>query len=162
MPDIIAWLREQYGFELPAEETDVILHFTLLYSLFEFRALAENGHPGTIIAAVEQWRDAGKLDVATFQASLAYFKARYFPNGQEGHRFQYLEVRPQQRALVASVLSGANEIPADQVKGVLLVVNRLRNNLMHGAKWDDGLQGQRDNFLHANLALMAALECSAT
>jgi hypothetical protein len=39
-----------------------------------------------------------------------------------------------------------------------MIVLRLRNNLFHGAKWAYGIADQRENFQHANAALMRLLE----
>ena len=41
---------------------------------------------------------------------------------------------------------------------VLIIVYRFRNNLFHGVKWSYELQGQLENFTHANAALMQAIE----
>jgi len=60
--------------------------------------------------------------------------------------------------MVMTVLRGDNNDPADCVTAVLIIVYRLRNNLIHGAKWDYGLRGQQSNFDQANKALMAAMQ----
>ena len=153
------WLRDHAGFALPAEEVQVILHFTLLWSLFE-KALGEDGRPRTIVAAVERWQAEGRLRAGGFQESFAYFKARYFPGGEESPRFAELGVGNAHRGRVADALCGANAEPREAVIAVLLVVNRLRNNLMHGPKWAYGLARQGENFRNANMALMAALDCN--
>ena len=160
MADVIPWLQNRVGFNLPAAEVQSILHFALLCSLFEAKALEEDGRPPKIIEAVEQWEADGRLQLEPFQTSLDYFKDRYFPAGQESPRFAALDVNDAHRARLATVLSGANANPREAVIAVLLVVNRLRNNLMHGLKWEYLLAGHGDNFYHANMALMAALDCN--
>ncbi len=160
MPEVIEWLRAQVGFNLPQPDVQAILDFALLYSLFEAKALNEDGSPVRIIEAVERWHAAQRLQLEPFQASYDYFKDRYFPGGQEGPRFAELNLSAVHRPRVALALSDPNATPMAAVTAVLLIVNRLRNNLMHGPKWAYGLVGQGDNFRNANLALMAALDCN--
>jgi hypothetical protein len=158
---VLQWLREKVYFDLPEQDVEAIRDFALLYSLFEAKALNEDGRPLRLVAAVDAWQAQGTLDPARFEIPIAYFKHRYFPDGQEGPRFPELHVADAYRARVAAALSGANADPKEAVIAALLVTNRLRNNLMHGPKWAYGLAGQHDNFHHANLTLMAALDTNA-
>ena len=48
--------------------------------------------------------------------------------------------------------------PKEVATVILIIVYRIRNNLFHGEKWSYGLQGQLNNFKHANEALMKAIE----
>src|SRR5690606_20315246 len=90
---------------------------------------------------------------------LAYFRQRYFANGQFTHHFTHLNLRrPDQRDLIRSVLDGSNDDPRDRLLTVLMIVWRFRNNLFHGEKWAYKLQGQPQNFTHANAVLMRVLE----
>ena len=41
---------------------------------------------------------------------------------------------------------------------VLMIVCRFRNNLFHRLNWSYELQGQLDNFMHAFVALIWAIE----
>lgn len=45
----------------------------------------------------------------------------------------------------------------DTTFALLMVVYRLRNNLVHGPKWQDTFRDQHDNFRHANAFLRKAL-----
>ena len=56
------------------------------------------------------------------------------------------------------VLSSATQDPDKVLKALLIIVFRLRNNFLHGEKWDYGFQGQLANFRHANDVLMFALD----
>ena len=56
------------------------------------------------------------------------------------------------------VLAGETSEPEEIAAAVLIIVYRFRNNLFHGVKWSYELQGQLENFTHANTALMQAIE----
>jgi len=86
-------------------------------------------------------------------------RTRYVASGEPTQHFHGLAMRNNDNpALVLSVLKGENTNTTDSVAALLIVVFRLRNNLFHGVKWAYGIQGQRENFTHANAALMSALE----
>lgn len=135
------------------------MHFALLWSLFEAKALNTRASAGAIISLAHEWQAQGRLDMSKFSNHLDHFKARYFTNGQPTHHFNGLHLRNGDNpALVRAVLSGANVDPADSIAALLIVAYRLRNNLFHGLKWADELRDQLTNFNHANSALMGALE----
>lgn len=161
MTNAIEWLSERVlGFrELSQQERDAIMHFALLWSLFEAKALNANASASTILSLVQKWQEQGRLNVAAFVPSLVYFRDRYYTNGIATANFNGLNLRKNDNpALVEAVLSGANADPADSVLSLLIVVYRLRNNLFHGLKWAYELRDQLGNFTHANMALMRALE----
>jgi hypothetical protein len=139
-----------------------ILHFTLLWSLFEARVLDANGTAGKIIATSMAWAERGLLKVNPFQDALTYFRNRYFADGQFTHHYPYLNLRPSdQPALVDRVLRGETNDITELVCVVLIIVHRYRNNLVHGEKWEYHMQGQLDNFTHANAVLMKAIDLHA-
>lgn len=157
----IDWLcAKAPGFrDLSEEERAAIMHFSLLWSFFEAEALHTNASANNILALTHEWASKGSLDITRFTPSLSYFQDRYFQNGTATEYFVGLNFRKNDnQALVGSVLKGENTNPADCVAALLIIVFRLRNNLFHGIKWAYGIHGQLSNFIHANTALMAALE----
>lgn len=135
------------------------MHFALLWSLFEAKALNTRANANAILALTHKWQAQGHLDSTRFLNPLEYFKARYIANGQPTQYFGGLHFRNgDNQALVQAVLDGRNVDPADSVAALLIVIYRLRNNLFHGLKWSDELRGQLENFNNANSALMNALE----
>lgn len=99
------------------------------------------------------------MRIEPFAESLAYFRDRYFQNGEPTEYFRGLNLRRNDnQALISAVLKGDNSNLADQIAALLIVVLRLRNNLFQGIKWAYGIRGQFANFIHANAALMAALD----
>lgn len=156
----IQWLEQNApGFDaLSEQERTAIAHFALLWSFFEARALSTRGSSHAILALTHEWSAQGRLVTEPFAESLLYFQQRYYANGVETHHLAGLSLRQNDcRELVHAVLKGENANPADCIAALLIVVYRLRNNLFHGAKWAYGIQGQLDNFTHANATLMNAL-----
>jgi hypothetical protein len=157
----IDWLcAKAIGFnDLTDDERAAIMHFSLLWSFFEAEALHTNASANNILALVHEWASNGRLNIAPFATSLAYFRDRYFNQGMFAESFQGLNLRRNDSPdLVREVLKGDNTNEADTVSALLIVVFRLRNNLFHGVKWAYGIRGQLDNFTNANTVLMAALD----
>jgi hypothetical protein len=156
----IEWLDQNaHGFVvLPEADRLAILHFALLWSLFEAKALHTNASADSILALVREWAAQERLKVEGFANSLDYFRQRYFQNGVATPQFGGLLLRKNDYPdMVREVLIGANNDPADAVAALLIVTYRLRNNLFHGTKWAYGIQGQLNNFEKASEALMSAL-----
>lgn len=157
----IDWLcAKAVGFnDLTDDERAAIMHFLLLWSLFESEALHANASASSILALVHKWASNGRLNIAPFAMNLAYFRNRYFNQGVFTEYFQGLNLRQNDSPdLVGAVLKGENTNDADTVSALLIIVFRLRNNLFHGIKWAYGIRNQLDNFTNANTALMAALD----
>ena len=157
--DPTEWLEHTVaGFrELPREDREAIFQFSLLWSLFEAKALQTRASAHSILALVHERAAQNRLAAQAFAPSLHYFRQRYFTSGTVTEHFAGLHLRANDNpGLVQQVLQGANNDPADTVAALLIVVYRLRNNLFHGVKWAYGLQGQRRNFENASAVLMSA------
>lgn len=157
----IKWLEQHVrGFsELPEPDRLAIFHFALLWSLYESKTHGTRASAHSILAQVHEWKAQGKLTMQKFAVELEYFQNRYFQNEVPTQYFAGLNLRNNDNpGVVRAVLAGMNNDPVDSVAALLIVVYRLRNNLFHGVKWTYSIQGQLDNFTHANAALMSALE----
>ena len=155
------WLRANvHGFDaLSREEWDAILHFSLLWSLFEARVLSSRGSANAIVKATKDWKAQGKLDDQFFADDLAYFRHRYLANGTFTDHFEHLLFRKNDCSeLVRAVLKNESTEMAEIVAALLIIIYRFRNNLFHGRKWEYGIQEQRDIFFRANAVLMKVLE----
>lgn len=158
--DPIKWLEAHApGFmELGEAERQAILHFALLWSFFEARAMHTSGSSERIRKLANSWESSGQIDLSDFAAPLAYFRQRYFNNDQPTEYFSSLYLRKSDYpGLVQAVLRGDSVTPAETLAALLIVVFRLRNNLFHGTKWAYGIQDQLANFEYANAVLMNAL-----
>ena len=147
---------------LSGKERRAIGEFVLLWSLFEAKVLSEHGSAKMIVGTSARWARNGQLTAETFDLELAYFRNRYVVDGQFSRHFDHLHFRAYDREhLVRRVLQGEDGHPKNVAAAVLIIVYRLRNNLFHGLKWSYKLVGQLDNFNHANMALVRAIELHA-
>lgn len=154
------WLNSKQGFGIlsPAERRS-IEEFSLLWSLFEAKALSNHGSAAEIVALVERLAVAGLVDLAELPGALAYWRARYWGSGSWTPHFGDLKFRGNdRRPLVETVMSGASDSDTDVLTALLLIVWRLRNNLFHGHKWAVHFYDQQDNFDWASQVLMAAID----
>ena len=154
------WLEQRipYFAQISADERMEILHFALLWSLFEAQVLDKNADVPRIAAACATWAGRGLLTADTFGAGLAYFRNRYTENGDLTYHFYHLNLTAAQQEQVRRVLLAATNDVTEIALGVLTIVYRFRNNLFHGEKWEYQLQDQYGNFSHANTVLMKAIE----
>jgi hypothetical protein len=152
------WLNATQGLAgLGRDEIDSMRDFTLLWGLFEGKAMATNGSQPAVVAAVDRMAIAEPLSVE-FTEALAFWRDRYWQGGQPTDACRALNfAQNRYRTLALAVLSGESEDPGEVVKVLLLIAMRLRNNLFHGVKWQYRLQGQLQNFTHANAVLMRAI-----
>jgi hypothetical protein len=82
------WLeRTQPGYhELSGGERSAVAGFSIIWSVFEARALAANGNATSIVRFVDQ--NAGRILTAEpFDDALVYFQRRYVSAGNVNHRF---------------------------------------------------------------------------
>lgn len=161
MLDPIEWLCQNApGFrELQDNERAAIMHFALLWSLFEAEALDTKASAKAIMELARQWTNSGRDWPLAFEQSLEYFRSRCEQaGGPEAYSVQ-LSLRPRDgQTLVLSVLSSANRDRAATVSALFIIIYRIRNNLFHGEKWASRLRDQLGNFTHSNHALMAAIK----
>ena len=155
------WLSKHApGFhELTDQERSAISDFTFLWSLFEARIMDGFARSDGILQKVDEWNAANILAIELYQAELAYFQDRYFSNGHFTYHYDHLHLRERDHCgIVRSVLDGSNNSDRDCLIAVLMIVWRFRNNLFHGAKWENELKDQLSNFTHANSVLKKTLE----
>ena len=157
----IEWLDGRVeGFsQLSDTEREAIMHFSLLWSFFEGKALGTHANAGSIVRLTHRWAESGNLRMDAFEDSLIYFQRRYFDNGKPTDYFRGLHFRSNDKeSLVRAVLNGEDMRDEDIVSGLLIIILRFRNNFFHGIKWAYGIRGQLSNFNNANVLLMAALD----
>ena len=157
------WLeRTQPGYqELSIGERSAVAGFSIVWSVFEARALAANANATAIVQFVDQ--NAHCFGSAEpFADALMYFRQRYVSDGGANHKFQSLHFRRNdRRELVETVLLGGGVAPTDIVKSLLIIAFRLRNNLFHGIKWAYEMRDQQRNFENATAVLTRVLDSHA-
>jgi hypothetical protein len=163
--EAIEWLEQQvFGFrDLSRADRTAINHFHLLWSFFESRVLDNNANAGAILEAMRQMAADGRLDLEPLAPALAYFRNRYVQDGEPTYHFEGLLLRGEglrgdKPDLVRAVLMDQTNDPAEIAAGVLIIVYRFKNNLVHGMKWAYAIQDQRPNFRHATRVLMAVMD----
>ena len=135
------------------------MEFSLLWSLFEAKALNTQGNAAAILAAALRWTESSLLTADMFEPALTYFRNRYYNGTDFTYHFDHLHLRQTKRPeLVRSVLKSKTTDIANVVSVLLIVVYHFRNNLLHGLKWAYEIRGQLESFSHANTVLMRAIE----
>jgi hypothetical protein len=155
------WLKQTVpGFDtLSVKERKAIKDFALLWSLFEGTILRTYADAASIIRETEALGTRKKLDLAPFKPAITHFRQRYHDGRDFTPAFGALNFRNNDcRPIAAAFVDQSAVDEAAILSGLLIIVLRLRNNLFHGVKWAYGIQGQFDNFRHANAALIAIME----
>ena len=85
----IDWLcAKAPGFEaLSQEERDAIMHFALLWSLFEAAVLNTHACSISIVETAKRWEGEGQLKAELFGDCLTYFRNRHFQNNEFTEHF---------------------------------------------------------------------------
>jgi hypothetical protein len=162
-PKVIRWL-ESYARDfkrLRPKERRAIADFSLLWMFFEADAFRGETDQGRIRDFADKVCRAGFASDPTFLDALVYYRARYWP-GAENHHFGCLDPHARlsavNRQILIDALSDPDAPPQTALRGLFLVVFRLRNNLFHGEKATYGFADQHDNLTKASAVLMHALE----
>jgi hypothetical protein len=161
----LEWLNQHvvaFG-ALSEEAKAALMEFSFLWSLFEYEVLAKQGNVPALRNAAHQWSTADLLNLDMFADDLAYFRARYYENGEFTYRFPHLHLEKSGNPkIVRDVLSGQTNQSEDVCVALLIIVFRYRNNFLHGEKWHYGLQEQEQNFARANRILQTAISLHRT
>lgn len=145
--------------ELGGEERREIMEFSLLWPFFEFRLLGTFATAEKIVQLCDRLDDEKKIESRPLGEAIAYWRARYYANGEFTDHFHSLAFRANDREdAVRVVLEGKENSGRALLLCSFLIVWRFRNNLFHGTKWAYTLKDQQENFEHANTVLMAAME----
>jgi len=156
------WLKANaHGYsDLTLPEVAAINEFCLLWSFFEEWVLENNASVGEIKAKVAEAATISILELQPFNGALEYFKARYFADGKATHYFDGLRFQGKNSARidVENVLCGTDAGNAEALAALLIIIYRLRNNLLHGEKWSYRVKDQLGNFTNANIVLMGAMD----
>ena len=157
----VDWITKHVrgGQHLPEETLALVADFTLIWALFE----GTEAHGEDVIVVDELQSIAERVShdfsVQRLDEFVAFWSDRYIADGSTNHRFDRLNLtHGPHRALVENVLLKDDTSLANRVQAVLLITYRLRNNLFHGVKDIQHLDGQRDNLRYASDLLKTVLE----
>jgi len=177
MEEVDQWLqahRHDCG-DISPELKDAIAEFVLVWSLFEFTVLRPADQrlliDGTKIATGTDRENYDLIEDASLRGLADFTGAEVFQEAYTYHREHYYDGVQFSDHLGHLVGEGAksntrirevfqNNTPPYRLKvaAVLHVAFCLRVNLIHGHKWETGLQNQEANFRHATQVLMLAVD----
>ena len=158
----LPWVNEYTQTAMPIDEATFgpILHFSLMWNLFERDACGREANPPNIEKSVQSAFADGKLNPDVFQEHLVYFQNRAQREDMTIDR--YLDAlkltNTKARTLVRGVLAGTLSDPNNVVHALLLIAHRIRNNLFHGEKEVAYLHSQVDLFHTVNSLLATFLK----
>lgn len=148
--------------DLSQEGKDAIMHFSMLWSLFEAQVLNTSASANSIEVKINAWHKGNLLNEDEFGKFKNYFIQRYIENGEPNYRFEHLHLRNGDKPdLVKAVLKGEENSIASVLTAMLIIVLRYRNNFFHGIKWAYEFNDQLDNFNTANNLLMRIIEINS-
>ncbi len=155
------WLIEnQPGYEaLGRDIKAAIAYFTVSWSIFEYRALRDGrGYErfDTFVAACV----SNQADIRAFDPIFDYFRDRYTPGGRKNDEYASLLLGGDKDISdrISAALLEEDVSAQGRIKGLLLIVYCLRNNLVHGRKWEWGLADQTENLTQAIELLMRTMD----
>ncbi|MFT4792179.1 MAG: hypothetical protein ACJAVR_001275 [Paracoccaceae bacterium] len=164
MDCIEEWLvSKPYGYgDLSCEEKHVAMQFMSVWGIWELKVcgLIESNGQSLGRVGIDSFTEGhlnAEIWLKSAGESVAYFKDRYKDAGKLSALGLHRDRKMQ--CLVQKIINTNTYSESECAKAVMYIAYRLRNNLFHGVKWSDGLQGQAGNFRHASHALMRSLDC---
>ena len=144
--------------QLLEEEKRALRDFPILWSYFEgWVTHPKTANPQHITPKVDALPAQELQNLIATNAAYEHYRNSFFPNGQEAELFQSVGLTGPVRMFVSQTLTDAQSEPRQRLKAVLYIINRLRNNFLHGGKALYNFEGQLENFEHANATLMEVL-----
>jgi hypothetical protein len=156
---VFDWLKSYFPYaSIDEKNMPSVLHFCLMWSLFESRVCDRHASPGKMKSFTKELNSTKSLKHEVFDPYLLYFQERYLCNGKTNDRFDKLRIREDYREHVESVLKKEETKSVTIILALLIIVYRLRNNLFHGEKPVITLHDQNINFNVANSLLAKILD----
>ena len=149
---------------MKSDELKHIFGFTILWMMFENKVqklyAIKRVHMAKMVYCIpNSWKNICDKDKVAFHEGLEHFQNRLFHrNGKQTKHFAPLDLKGKACRKVKKTLLSIDEPEFDDIAiSMLIIINRIRNNLFHGFKIQSGLSDQLDNFAHSNNILMAAI-----
>ena len=104
------------------------------------------------------WARDERIDCNTFRFALDYFRNRYVDEGTTNDSFNDLFQRGRRDEVSGVLCCEDQQLDKQRIAlAILLIVHRIRNNLLHGNKLRQ-LPDQFENFVYANRVLKLAIK----
>ena len=159
---VIAWLKNYFDKkELKDKNLEPILHFSLLWNLFEHTFPPEQKEPYNERLRYLAAEYHKYISEETLNVIYSYFKKRYIIGNEINVLFDKLLFKKKEYEECQKILLSDNPHKEDRLKCVLLIIYRFRNNLFHGNKNPKTLNLYSAQFKVINKFLMSYIEATA-
>ncbi|UWR10632.1 hypothetical protein [Sulfitobacter mediterraneus] len=132
-------------------------YFTVLWSIFDLRHLERSASRDKLVAFCNRLPE--ELDLDPFEEHWDYFRSRLANDNGPTEHFEPLHGND---GVVAAILHdpivAQHGTSKDRLTAMIFITYRLRCNLVHGNKYEDGLRDQYDNLMHGAKLTMLILE----
>lgn len=156
---VFDWLKSYFPYtDIVEEDMSSVLHFCLMWSLFESKVCEKHASVGKIKSFTKRLNKEKSLKQTDFDPYLLYFQKRYLTKGKTNDRFDKLRISSIYREHVESVLKKEETKNASIILALLIIIYRLRNTLFHGEKPIIALNDQNINFDVSNRFLAQVLD----
>lgn len=153
------WLKSNRSYvDLDEQQLTSIFYFPLIWNIFEKELCNKNAkigtHPDNISSDY-----AALIDSEVLSGVFSHFKKRYIRDGKATSLFKNFEFKtPSTIKGETFDILNSSDCATLQLKALLYIAFRLRNNLYHGEKEVNKLYEQNENFKQINLLLMALID----
>ncbi len=141
------------------EHRKFLFYFVVIWNLFEQKKM---NHNASIFRVNSFVNSIGNLNDINIDAIFIYFKNRYTKNNQTTELFNHLLWRPEENHIktktIRTLCDTSRLNKKNQIKAILSIIFRLRNNLFHGEKNIDSIYKQRRTFELVNSFMLDLLE----
>ena len=166
---VIDWLKSYFDKpSLTEKKLKPILHFSLLWNLFEFTYFSDSKRLNTNRLIDLSEISCPHLSEDKLNSIFNYFKYRYLSNKQLNNNFDSLQLDKNSRDGIPSnynfcqtILLSINPTKLDMTKASFLIIHRFRNNLFHGRKNPRSLNIYEQPFKKINIFLLHFIESTA-
>ena len=141
------------------EHRKFLFYFVVIWNLFEQKKMNRNASIFRVNSFVNS---IGNINNINIDEIFIYFKNRYTENNQTTELFNNLLWRPEENDIktktIKTLFDTARLNKKNQIKAVLSIIFRLRNNLFHGVKDIASIDEQRQTFELVNSFMLDLLE----
>ena len=152
--DLIEFLESSETVEQFLKDKKFILVFSMLYNILEgkyFSKIECSKNEDRIKKFIEKIYN---FDLSLLEKTFLYFKNRYTIEENFEMHFKDLQLEKNIQKSICAIFKSSNSNTKDKLYVVLHIIRRYRNNLYHGIKKIECINGQDEIFVKANIFLM--------
>jgi hypothetical protein len=151
---VLEWAKNRYYYpEFDQTKIQNILHFAIVWNIFERECCGSNAQINTHVEAVASVLH--EKSIPSLDTTWGYFHQRYVRNENMTAKFDSFVFKGNDnKTFVQNALLSESPSKKDKIEALMRIIFRLRNNLMHGEKKPEIFYAQDENFKYANQFLM--------